>query len=134
MLNQKILNSVGRQNYEQYMLITEGKEIDSILDSHSPIFELYKYRDKLFNEGIGQDIDIDKLEYNLQNNKDNELRLQLQDLFLDYISDNEFKIIKNMLINHIFGWNIKRLVEIHNKYKGYRIFRILSIQYNDWLN
>ena len=134
MINQRILNSVGRQNYNQYMIITGGKEIDKILDNRSPIFELYKHRDKLLGKGIGQGINANELKGLLKNNNDIELKIRLQNLFLNYISDNEFKIIKEMLVNHTFGWDISRLVEIHKKYKGYRIFRLLSIEYNDWLN
>ena len=134
MLNQRVLNSVGEVNYNEYMLLTSGKEIDSILDSHSPVFKIYKYRDMLLNRGIGQDINVDELEELLKNNKDNELKIQLEQLFLNYISTNDFKIIKDILVNNMFGWNINRLVEIHKKHKGYKIFRILSIEYKDWLN
>ena len=134
MLNQRILNSVGRQNYGTYIIITNGKEIDSILDGRSTVFEMYKYRDKLIDENIGQDIQVHELEDLLQDNNDIELKQQLENLFLENISNSKFKIIKDMLINHELGWNISRLVEVHRKNKGYRIFKILSIEYNDWLD
>ena len=133
-INEKILNVIGKINYNEYILLTDGKEINEILNSHNPVFEMYKYRDKLLSENVGQDVDVHELEQLLKDNKDIKLRQQLQDLFLDYISNNEFKVIKKILINNIFGWNIKRLVDIHKKHKGYRIFRILSIEYKNWLN
>ena len=43
-VNQRVLNSMGKYNYNQYMLITGGKEIDDILDSRNSVFELYNYR------------------------------------------------------------------------------------------
>lgn len=133
-INEKVLNSVGSTNYNEYMLLTEDKEINSILDNRSPVFEMYKYRDKLLNKGVGQNVSVSELGKLLKNNEDNELKIQLQNLFLDYINNNEFKIIKDMLVNYTFGWNIARLIEIHKKHKDYRIFRLLSIEYDDWLN
>jgi hypothetical protein len=134
MLNERILNSLGRQNYEMYMLLTNGGEIDSILDSRSPVFELYKYRDKLLDENTGQDVKNSELEILLKNNNDTGLRQKLEGLFLESLSNDDFKMIKDMLINNTFGWNIKRLVDIHKQHKGYRIFRLLSIEYKNWLN
>lgn len=133
MFNQRVLDSIGEENYEQYMIITNGKEIDSILDS-SPMFELYKYRDKLLNEGVGQDVNINELEQLLKNNDDIKLKQQLENLFLESISNSKFKIIKNILVNHELGWNISRLVEIHKEHIGHRIFNLLSIDYEDWIN
>ena len=132
MINKRVFNSVGQENYNQYMIVTKGKEIDNILDSNNPVFEMYKYRDELLNRGVGQDIDVCELEQLLKDDEDNKLKQQLQNLFLDYISNNEFQMIKDILTNNTFGWNINRLIEIHNKHKGYMIFRLLSIQYNDW--
>jgi hypothetical protein len=134
MLNERILNSVGRQNYEIYMVITNGKEIDEILDSCSSVFELYKYRDKLLDEEVGQDITSDELEEFLQDDNDIGLKQKLENLFLESLSKSTFKIVKNMLVNHTFGWNIERLIEIHKRHKYYRIFRLLSIEYNDWIS
>ena len=124
MLNQKILNSVGECNYNQYMLITDGKEVNEILNSNNSIFELYKYRDELLDKQILNNIKITI--YNL--------KVSLEKIFLDYLSDSKFKIVKDILINHRFGWSIQKLLEIHKKHKGHRIFRILSIEYKDWLN
>ena len=134
MLNERILNSVGRQNYKQYMIITDGKEIDEILDSRSPIFKMYKYRDKLLDKNVGQDIQVCELERLLTGDEDSRLKEQLELLFLESISNSKFKIIKNILAKHKFGWSIERLVEIHKKHTGYRIFRIVSIEYKNWLN
>jgi hypothetical protein len=133
-INQKVLNSIGSTNYNEYMLLTKGKEIDSILDDRSPVFKMYNYRDMLLNSEVGQNIDIDSIERNLQNNDDIKLKVQLQNLFLESISNSTFKIVKNMLTNNTFGWNVKRLAEVHKKHKYYRIFRLLSIEYNNWLN
>lgn len=129
MLNQRILNSVGRQNYGMYMLLTNGKEINEILDSNSPVFQMYKYRDKLLNQGIGQDISVNELEKALKNNDNIRLKQKLELLFLEYISNSKFKIIKDMLIKNSLGWNIDKLVEIHKKHKYHRIFSLLSIEY-----
>ena len=120
--NSRVLESIGEYNYNEYMLLTNGKEINSILNSRSPVFEMYKYRDTLLDKQ--KDISIDM----------NNLKQSLEQIFLDYLTDSEFEMIKDILINHILGWNLNRLLEIHKKYKGYRIFRILSINYKDWLN
>lgn len=133
-VNERILNVVGEQNYKMYMIITDGKEVNSILDSSNPMFELYEYRDKLLNERIGQDISINILERLLTGDEDSRLRKQLENLFLESISNSKFKMIKDMLINHELGWNISRLMEVHRKNKGYRIFSILSIEYDNWIN
>ena len=133
-INQKVLNSIGSTNYNEYMLLTKGKEVDSILDDYSPVFQMYKYRDILLDLGIGQDIDICELEELLQNNDDTGLKQQLENLFLESLSNSTFKIVKDMLVNRTFGWNIERLVAIHKKHKCYRIFRLLSIEYDNWLN
>lgn len=111
-VNLRVLNSVGEENYGMYILLTNGKEIDSILDSRSPIFELYKYRDKLLDRGIGQNVSIDM---------DN-LKQSLEQIFLDYLTDSEFEMIKDILDNYISGWTIDRLLEIHKKHKYRRIF------------
>ena len=133
-INKRVLNVVGKINYNEYMLLTNGKEIDSILNSHNPVFEMYKYRDKLLDNNVGQDIMADELEQLLKDNEDIKLRLQLQSLFLESISNSKFKIIKNMLVAHELGWNIKRLVAIHKKHKYHRIFSLLTIDYKNWLN
>ena len=120
-INERILDSVGRQNYGMYILLTDGKEIDSILNSKNPIFEMYKYRDMLLDNQ--EDICINM----------NNLKQSLEQIFLDYLSNNEFEIVKNMLDNHIGGWDINRLLEIHKRYKYHRIFSLLTINYKDWL-
>jgi hypothetical protein len=123
-INQRVINSVGRSNYNEYMLLTEGKELDSILNDYSPVFQMYNYRDKMLDE---QDIDNVKITIN-------DLKQSLEQIFLDYLCDSEFKIVKDMLVNHINGWNIEKLLEIHKKHKYYRIFRLLTTDYNNWLN
>ena len=123
MLNQRVLNSVGECNNNMYMLLTNEEEIDEILDSRNSVYEMYKYRDKLLDKQMLDDIKI---------TVDN-LKESLENIFLDYLTDSEFKIVKNMLINHIGGWNIDRLLEIHKKHKYKRIFSILTIKYEDWL-
>ena len=55
-INKRMLESVGRENYNEYMLLTGGEEIDSILDSKNPVFEMYKYKDMLIDKGIGQNV------------------------------------------------------------------------------
>lgn len=133
-MNERILDSVGRQNYEMYMLLTNGKEIDKILDDRSPVFQMYNYRDRLIDANIGQDVSTDELEKELQNNDDMKLKQKLQSLFLESISNSTFRIVKNILTNNTFGWDTKKLIAIHKKHKYYRIFRLLSIEYKNWLN
>lgn len=132
-LNQKILNSVGKENCNQYMIITREKEINEILDSHSPVYEMYKYRDRLLDDGDRQDVNMSELEQLLKNNNDIELKQQLEDLFLESLSNSKFKIIKDTLIKHELGWDISKLVEVHKRYKSYRIFRLLNTDYKNWL-
>ena len=110
MRNKRVFNSVGQENYNQYMIVTKGKEIDNILDSNNPVFEMYKYRDELLNRGVGQDIDVCELEQLLKDDEDNKLKQQLQNLFLDYISNNEFQMIKDILTNNTF--NQKYIISI----------------------
>ena len=93
MSNEIINEKVGSTNYNEYMLLTEDKEINSILDNRSPVFEMYKYRDKLLNKGVGQNVSVSELGKLLKNNEDNELKIQLQNLFLDYINNNETIIL-----------------------------------------
>lgn len=122
-VNLRVLESVGECNYNQYMLITSGKEIDNILDSRNSVFELYNYRHNLLNEQMLDDIKI---------TIDN-LKESLEKIFLDYLSDESYKTIKNILMDHINDWNIDRLLEIHKKHKYHRIFSLLTIRYKDWL-
>jgi hypothetical protein len=122
-VNERILNSVGRQNYDMYMLLTDGKEINSILDDYSSVYQMYNYRHKLLDKQVIDNIKITS----------NNLKQSLEQIFLDYLSDGSFKTVKNILVNHINGWNINRLLEIHKKYKYHRIFSLLTINYEDWL-
>lgn len=122
-VNERVLNSVGECNYNEYMLLTDGKEIDKILDSNNPVYEMYKYKDILIDKGIGQDITINM----------NNLKQSLENIFLDYLTDNEFKTVEDMLDKHINGWSINRLLDIHKKHKYDRIFSILTIKYENWL-
>ena len=122
-VNQRILNSVGRQNYDMYVLLTNGKEIDNILNSNNSVFEMYKYRHKLLDKQI-----IDNIKITINN-----LKESLEKIFLDYLSEGSFKTVKNMLIEHTGGWDIQKLLEIHKKHKYSRIFALLTINYNDWL-
>ena len=123
MINQRVLNSVGKCNYNQYMLITNGKEIDDILDSRNSVFELYNYRHNLLNTQVINDIKI---------TIDN-LKELLENIFLDYLSEGNYRTVKNILLNHIGGWDIQKLLEIHKQHKYYRIFSLLTINYKDWL-
>lgn len=134
MLNERVLNSVGKHNYNEYMLLTDGSKIDDILDSKSPVFEMYKYKDRLIDKGVGQNITFNELEELLKDNDDIGLKQSLEHIFLDYLTDSEFKIVKDMLVNHKGGWSFNRLLEIHKRYKYYRIFSILTIDYESWLN
>lgn len=122
-INQRVLNSVGKCNYNMYMLITNEKEIDTILNDYSPVYQMYNYRHKLLDEQNLNSISITI----------NNLKESLENIFLDYLSEGSFKIVKNMLKNHIGGWTTDRLLEIHKKYKYHRIFSLLTINYNDWL-
>lgn len=122
-INQRVLKSVGKQNYNMYMLLTKGKEIDYILDSNSPVFKMYKYRHELLDEQDLNSISITT----------NNLKQALEKIFLDYLSDGSFRTVKNILMNHIDGWDIQKLLEIHKKHKYNRIFSILTIKYKDWL-
>ena len=123
MLNERILNSVGKCNYNMYMLITNGKEIDDILDSRNSVFELYNYRHELLDKQV-----IDSTKINMNN-----LKELLEKTFLDYLSKGSFKTIKNILINHVNGWDLNKLLEIHKQHKYHRIFSLLTINYEDWL-
>ena len=132
-INERVLNSVGKENYNEYMLLTNGREIDKILDNRSPVYQMYEYKKELLNKGIGQDITVDVLKELLKNNNDIELKKDLEKVFLDYLSDESYKTIKDILDRHKNGWNIKNLLDIHRKHKYYRIFSLLTIKYNDWL-
>jgi hypothetical protein len=105
------------------MLLTDGKEINSILDDYSSVYQMYNYRHKLLDKQVIDNIKITS----------NNLKQSLEQIFLDYLSDGSFKTVKNILVNHINGWNINRLLEIHKKYKYHRIFSLLTINYEDWL-
>ena len=120
-INERVLNSVGKCNYNEYMLLTNGKEIDEILDNNSPVYEMYKYKDKLLDSQ--KDIAIDM----------NNLKRSLENVFLDYLTDKEFKTVKDILDKNIGGWDIKKLLNIHKQHKYNRIFSLLTIKYNDWL-
>ena len=122
-MNQRILNSVGKQNYKMYMLITDEKEINQILNSNNSVFEMYKYRHGLLNKQI-----LDNIKITVSN-----LKESLEKIFLDYLSEGSFRIVKDMLVNHIDGWNMNRLLKIHKKHKYNRIFSLLTIKYENWL-
>lgn len=130
-INKRVLESVGKENYDEYMLLTDGKEIDEILNSNNPVFEIYKYRDRILDKQ--NKVSIDKLKELLKNNDDIKLKESLEQIFMDYLSEGSFKIIKDILISHTNGWNISRLLDIHKKHKYNRIFSILTIKYEDWL-
>ena len=123
MLNQRILNSIGRQNYDMYMLLTNGKEINEILNDRSPVYQMYNYRHKLLDKQVIGNIKI---------TTDN-LKESLEKIFLDYLSEGSFKTVKNILIKHVDGWNLNKLLEIHKKHRYHRIFSLLTINYEDWL-
>ncbi len=122
-INQRVLESVGKENYNEYMLLTGGKKINEILDSNNPVYEMYKYKDRLIDKGVGQNVTVDM----------NNLKQSLKSIFLDYLTDSEFKTVKNMLDKHIGGWSFDRLLDIHKKHKYHRLFSLLTIKYEDWL-
>ena len=132
-INERVLNSVGKENYNEYMLLTNGREIDKILDNRSPVYQMYEYKKELLNKGIGQDITVDVLKELLKNNNDIELKKDLEKVFLDYLTKNEFKIVRDIIVNHKSGWNIDRLIGIHKQHKYDRVFSLLTIKYEDWL-
>lgn len=123
MLNQRILNSVGKHNYNMYILLTGSKEIESILDSNNSVFQMYNYRHKLLDKQT-----IDNIKINISN-----LKELLENIFLDYLSEGSYKTVKNILTNHINGWDLNKLLEIHKKHRYSRIFALLTINYKDWL-
>ena len=126
-VNLRVLNSVGECNYGMYMLLTKGQEIDLILDSNSPIYQMYKYREDLINKNIGQSIIV------TIDNNDN-LKESLESIFQEYLSDEKFEVIKEVLLNHKNGWSLSKLIEIHREHKYYKICRILNTNYENWLN
>lgn len=122
-INERVLNSVGKVNYNEYMLLTKDKEVNSILNSNRPVYEMYKYRKELIDANIEQVI------VNIDN-----LKEFLEQTFQEYLSNKKFEAIKNILLNHESGWNIKNLLQMHKQHKYYRIFRLLNTNYKNWLD
>ncbi|QXE20022.1 hypothetical protein [Clostridium sp. 001] len=123
-IKERVLESVGETNYNEYMLLTGGKEVNSILNSNRPVYQMYKYRKELIDANIEQIIDI-----NIVN-----LKEFLEQTFQEYLSNSKFKIIKDILLNHESGWNIKNLLQMHKQHKYHRIFRLLNTEYRNWLD
>lgn len=125
-INERVLSSIGKYNYNEYILITGSKEINSILNDRSPVYKMYKYKEKLIDSGIGQNVTVTI--------DDDNLKESLEQAFQEYLSDKKFKVIKDILVNHKWGWDINKLLEIHKQHKYYRVFRLLTIPYECWMD
>ena len=77
--NQRVLESVGKNNYDMYMLITDGKEVNEILEDYSPVYQMYNYRHNLIDKQVLGNIKITI----------DDLKQSLEMIFLEHLNDSK---------------------------------------------
>lgn len=118
---------VLKENYldaddEQYLFLK--KHGFKLTEEYNLVWDMDKYRDKLLNAGVGQDVTAEEL----QNSNDAELKEKLENLFMDYLYDCDFKIIKKLFKQDGWTWDLLLKVHKQNKYK--RIMYLLNMGAN----
>lgn len=126
-----VKDQLGENNFRWLLLLITKNDEDMPVESpYHLMYAMLKYRVHLIDEGVGQNISTEEMVHWWSIGKDTLFKAFLQDIFLEYIPDDEYKIIKNILMNLENGWNVRKLFEAHKKDKYRRVISILNSDSN----